>query len=318
MSKLHDETTRARQQAEVKKAQKTAMMKERLKKVRDRKRLRMGLPMLEDNEEEEKQTDVSEDVGAGEEKDKSLEESVMEGLKSLRKEKEEAEKEARRKAFVREWDKGKEGVMDKPSYHFLKGEKKIMSQSEWVDEKRKMRPGEFAPPSIYTRASGPPKPMNKKSHQAKDNPSTNLPDFSVPPPKFPKQRNQGSKCNPMQILEKTQATSIGPEPRPSDWESEMVTSEPEVVKQQGVSLKERLAMFNDHSNNQPDDEIDERNQSKGAEIAPPCSMDYYSAGTSKNRKTKFGFRSQNEMESAFSDGLNRLKNKRPKTDSDSE
>ena len=125
-------------------------MEIRLKKVRDRKRLKMGLPLIEDDDTYPTSTDTPINV---EKNDVSIEDSVMESLRKLR-EKQETDKN--KKASIREWDLGKEGVnSDMGSLLFgkqSKNDKPLMTQSEWVDDKRKQRKNEFAPPSIYEKA----------------------------------------------------------------------------------------------------------------------------------------------------------------------
>ena len=46
----------------------------------------------------------------------------------------------------------------------LKGEKKILSQSEWVDKKRTERPTDFAPPTNYDK--GAKKQQGKRAAEA--------------------------------------------------------------------------------------------------------------------------------------------------------
>ena len=125
-------------------------MEIRLKKVRDRKRLKMGLPLIEDDDTYPTSTDTPLNA---EKNDVSIEDSVMESLKKLR-EKQETDKN--KKASIREWDLGKEGVnSDMGSLLYgkqSKNDKPLMTQSEWVDDKRKQRKNEFAPPSIYEKA----------------------------------------------------------------------------------------------------------------------------------------------------------------------
>lgn len=104
----------------------------------------MGLPALEDNEEE----DTVEQKVVEQKSEQSLEDIVLQGLKNIR----EKEGEKERKKKVREWDLGKDGVPDRmPSYAPKMGERKILSQEEWVKERRTLRPSEFAPPSFYDK-----------------------------------------------------------------------------------------------------------------------------------------------------------------------
>ena len=137
-------------------------MEIRLQKVRDRKRLKMGLPIVENesiskgDEEEQKMDEIHE---------KSMEDSVMEGLRKLR-EKQEVKKSqySQGNASIREWDVGKEGVDDIPNKYKLSNnfgkivpfgqgpiEKPLLSQKEWEDSKRCQRNTDFAPPTSYDK-----------------------------------------------------------------------------------------------------------------------------------------------------------------------
>ena len=81
----------------------------RLKKVRDRKRLKLGLPLIEDNSSFQ---DVNNDPEIDKREEPSIEDSVMESLKKLREDQEvdNNKKSLQNKSTVREWDLGKEGV----------------------------------------------------------------------------------------------------------------------------------------------------------------------------------------------------------------
>ncbi len=167
LNSLHKETERERSRKDSAKAKREAALKARLKKVRDRKRLKMGLPILEDDDDETDGTEVSDVNQTEEKKEKSIEESVMDGIKILR----QAEEERARKNIVREWDIGKEGVSAKEAtdqdkfrelYKKAPVEKKVLSQQEWVDQKRVERKNEFAPPSSY-------EPARKSFKKSNDN-----------------------------------------------------------------------------------------------------------------------------------------------------
>lgn len=124
-------------QAETAKAsaasKKQKMLQLRLEKVRQRKRLKMGLPMIDDDKL--KTPPASDDEEGNDDPIGSpappeiLEKSCDSGLK---------ERNIKaNKSSVREWDLGKEGVTS------------VLSQEEWVDRQRKQRNSEFAPPSVY-------------------------------------------------------------------------------------------------------------------------------------------------------------------------
>ena len=143
-------------------AKRKSAMEIRLKKVRDRKRLKLGLPVLEDENETSKQ--LSDDATSIEPKEISLEDTVMESLRKMRDDhnlisKAKADK---RNTKIREWDLGKEGVDDihrnnleygaKNAFSYDRpAEKPVLSQSEWVTEKRQQRNTDFAPPVNYDK-----------------------------------------------------------------------------------------------------------------------------------------------------------------------
>ena len=175
LEQLHKETELARNQADDAKAKRKAAMRARLRKVKDKKRLKMGLPVKESDSDEEneakKSSQLMEDGGGGKEKD--LEESVMESLTAMRKEALEKEREAERNRMVREWDLGKDGVTATKATakslagaYGMKGEKKVMDQKEWVSSKRKERASEFAPPSSYEPARKQKQQQPKQQYRA--------------------------------------------------------------------------------------------------------------------------------------------------------
>jgi hypothetical protein len=161
----------------------------------------MGLPILPADEEGHPgghQDDAMED-----DQEESIEDSVMAGLKDLRK----AEEEKMRKTIVREWDVGKEGVSaakatDQDEYKEqlkMTLERKVLSQDEWVSQKRQNRNNEFAPPSAYDHHQpkkakmGVKNPNMKKYANVPPPPAgPNLQDFnpSMPPPSRPEQGKQ--------------------------------------------------------------------------------------------------------------------------------
>ena len=138
LNQIHEEAKKEKESKEKTKLDRKTALQNRLKKVRDKKRLKMGLPMLDlDDEDEEKPEEFQ--------KEESPEDLVLKALKDIR----EKEEEAKRKLIVREWDEGKDGetlLTMKPA------EKKVLSQQEWVKTKRSERPKEFAPPvNLYQK-----------------------------------------------------------------------------------------------------------------------------------------------------------------------
>ena len=132
LKKMHEETQKERINKEKTKKDRKSALQNRLKKVRDRKRLKLGLPMIESDDEPE--------VEAEKEASKEdLNKSVLKALKDIR----EKEEEAKRNLFVRDWDVGKK---ESPILNVKPTERKVMDQNEWVQSKRSERPKEFAPP----------------------------------------------------------------------------------------------------------------------------------------------------------------------------
>ena len=133
MKKLHEKTQKEKESKEKIKKDRKSVLQSRLKKVRDRKRLKLGLPIIDSDDEtvtkEEAEEASKDDLG----------ESVLKALKDIR----EKEEEAKRKLVVRDWDLGKK---DQPILNIKPTERKVMDQKEWVQTKRSERPTEFAPP----------------------------------------------------------------------------------------------------------------------------------------------------------------------------
>ncbi len=336
LNQLHKETEQARASADQEKAKRRNALKARLKKVRDKKRLRMGLPVLESDSDD---NDGDADDMKQEEKEKSLEEDVMENLKQLRKEKEEREREAKRRLTVREWDVGKDGVSASSASaslaqsYGMKGEKKILDQSEWVSERRRDRAHEFAPPTNYEPTAKSRKiktqphttasldsaygrRSSKSSASSRSTSTTSSAPFAVPPPPTPPHFSTPPpgyqhpppgfdtpppkpKVDPMSALDES-AKEIEP------TEEEEPNPPGETLDQ--VSIGERLKMFRDSSDHvgapaviaSTSQQVDARG--RGAEFAPPTSMDYYTSSSSK-KKSDGGFRSRAAMEDSFKFGI---------------
>ena len=365
---LHEETKKARNEADKNKAKKKAALAERLRKVRDRKRLRMGLPMLPQPEGEENGEEGEEVAEKPDDDDEggSFEQKLMLNLKAMREEAEEKERERKRRSMVREWDVGKEGVPEMASSYGMKGEKKILSQKEWVDEKRKERKKEFAPPSETmqpsssrsssgqkkqkTYASVPPPPSMAKEPSS----SSRQKDFSVPPPPpgcdttRPPPQVTSEIDDPESI---PTPSDFGPIPRPTpkspqkpDKGNAYDPSHSEEPFLTPVSSEDRLRLHREMASgggggpsskpklirneilegcgeNDPEEDEEEEEESgkrKRAEIAPPCSMDYYSSSTGYKKGFEYrkGFRSHEEMSEAFDFGRKSQGNKRAASSED--
>jgi len=86
---MHKETEATRSANDKAKAKRKAALALRLKKVRDRKRLKMGLPVTDDNPDGESQPEEGPDE---EEDDKKMDKMVLAGLKEMREIQEKAKK----------------------------------------------------------------------------------------------------------------------------------------------------------------------------------------------------------------------------------
>merc|ERR1719322_161128 len=82
LKEMHKETEKARESRNDISAKRKSAMEIRLKKVRDRKRLKLGLPVLEDENETSKQ--FPDDAHSIEPKEVSFEDTVMESLRKMR------------------------------------------------------------------------------------------------------------------------------------------------------------------------------------------------------------------------------------------
>ncbi|XP_045592208.2 coiled-coil domain-containing protein 174 isoform X1 [Procambarus clarkii] len=125
------------------------LLSTRLEKVRQRKRLKMGLPIKEDKL---KTPPVSDDEATGPPPVLKTSEDTPDVVHI-------DQTESKKKPSVREWDFGKEGVTA------------VLSQEEWVDRQRTERNNEFAPPSFYD--------SHKKRQSSQQERSRALPSFNT-------------------------------------------------------------------------------------------------------------------------------------------
>ncbi|KAK2715783.1 eukaryotic translation initiation factor 5B-like isoform X2 [Artemia franciscana] len=127
---MRKETLEKQKEADDFKRKKEKELKERLKKVREKKRLQMGLPLEEEPEEAA-----------------TLEDALPKQFEEEMPVPQELPIETEtKKPSVRPWDIGKPGVS--PPIE-IKPTRKVLAQDEWVEERRKDRPTEFAPPVAY-------------------------------------------------------------------------------------------------------------------------------------------------------------------------
>ncbi|XP_040579292.1 coiled-coil domain-containing protein 174 [Lepeophtheirus salmonis] len=133
---FHKETLDAQNESKKSQKAKSRLLAARLKKVRERKRLKMGLPIRPVGMEVEEEREESE--SEGENAESKLEESIAQSVRAMR---DKRDSEDRKRKFVREWDLGKEDY-------------NVMSQEDWVREKRTERHSEFGPSySSYSKSN---------------------------------------------------------------------------------------------------------------------------------------------------------------------
>lgn len=141
-----ERTKEAQHQREIQIKNREKIIAERVLAAKNRQRARLGLPRLEncENEAEEKEKKASKD----EEKRKRKERE-----KQDEQEAEERNNAKIRRQHLRPWDKGKSGryddsdSADEAEEWKYKPEREPMSQDQWVRVQRDVRHNEFAPPS---------------------------------------------------------------------------------------------------------------------------------------------------------------------------
>jgi len=356
LKNLHAETNDARREKEKKAEKRKREMAERVRKIKQKRREKMGLPPLEDEEPDKPEQSDSDNEA-------DFTKSVEEGLKMFRRSNEAEEKrknEIKRREDLRDWDVGKEGLDE------MKKEWKVLTQQEWNDKQRSERNQEFAPPTAFNEARTilqkkeedfiKSQDQKRKSAKAnhKLNPFTTKPlpqvnqfpapppsmhnKFSVPPPTVdqlitppppfqqfnvpPPPVNSNSarnsvKLDPMSMLNTSSGPSSsvsGPVNKPSQSYSTAMRLDlhRKMMEQDylpaSAGLNSRIINELVESVEEDDEEEEEEEDRRGLrnEIAPPCSMDYYSsqAGPSRNKSM---FKSREDIASAFNQGLNALK-----------
>merc|ERR1719259_531731 len=191
LKKLHEETDAMRILKERKADKRKKDMAERIKKIKAKKREKLGLPPEEDPESDNEEGDDPNEDDDNEAED--ISKSVMEGLKMFRRNNEELERQRNQaireaNSGARAWDKDKEQQDDELG---RSKEWKVMSQDQWNNAKRQERNQEFAPPSAYSEArfllQHKEQQMAKKKKQAPK---------KQPPPQRPPMRPPGPNNMP--------------------------------------------------------------------------------------------------------------------------
>ncbi|KAK4016075.1 coiled-coil domain-containing protein 174 [Daphnia magna] len=274
-AKQMEELERIRKQTEMARAQtaqtsldKQSALEARLKKVRDRKRQKLGLPPLK---EQPKRLPTP---SAAEPEAPPAADSAKEAEDKMRKL---AAGGLPQSAKIRPWDFGKEGVPIP--------KKPVMSQHSWVEKKREERKQEFAPPSAFTE--------NEMSR----------------PRKFAKHQESATKTDPvitedsiiagLAYIRKMQFPFPGPQPSSSNKCEEDIDEEnDDNLMPPGETDEPQLSEPSSRWRSVP---------SRGAEIAPPPSMDYYSNSSSTTARRSMPSQQTNVSES-FSAGISEREN----------
>jgi len=372
LKKFHEESEETRKQKEKKADKKKKEMADRIKKIKAKKRQKLGLPPLSDDESDN-ETKNAEDSDSEDDPNEDISKSVMEGLKMFRRDNEEMERQRNSAMRVasstsRDWDKAKEVQEDDLG---RSKEWKVMTQDQWVGKKRTERKSEFAPPSAYGEARfiiknreekmaqaqaekrkmstqpSPSQPPVKKPVQSQSQPQNwgypppNMqfpfpppgpgpypPFYASPPPPPPGVRppNPPPNLDPMAVLDASSSNSasftedltpdpsllkpsIQPPPSQGPSYSKCVRMElhkrmkdqdflPPPSNTGGLNSK-ILEAFNESDS---DEEEEDTKRGTGAEVAPPCDMDYYSY-TGGAKTDRSGYRSHHDMADAFNAGL---------------
>ena len=335
------ETEEVRAKIESKKAYKDAKMEERLRKVRNRKRLKMGLPALP-------QDDIPIPNVDQEDPKPSIVKSVADNLRSLR----QAEEDKERKKIIREWDVGKEGInAEKPTDQDefreklkINMERKVLSQDEWVDKKRTERPNEFAPPVNYSKSAKTSRPENSNysavpppnqhngNHRRGINAAHARPQgqhenrrqghqnySAVPPPchhsekdtKFSQERPRRPK-RPQNMSEGCKTSRIPNYPETDNCDTSNLEQAIHFEGYNPYACSSRHKNVNKMSlqaRMSLHEEFNERNEIErpsGVEIPPPMDMSYFNSEKKLGTK-KQAPRTSNQMAEAFLQGLQSVK-----------
>lgn len=365
LRKFHEESEEVRKQKERKADKKKKDMADRIKKIKAKKRQKLGLPPLSDDESDnDTKGDGSDSDG---DPNEDISKSVMEGLKMFRRDNEEMERQRNSALRVasstsRDWDKAKEVQDDDLG---RSKEWKVMDQDQWVDKKRKERMAEFAPPSAYgearflirnreetlaqaqaekKRKSGTQSRQSpaKKSMPIMDHPSHSLgyPPANInypptasystpyyappPPPPGVMPTNPPPKLDPMAMLDASSipnhSVSENTSAEPSSNQPKPPSSSPATSYSKCIRMELHKRMKNQDflpppSNNgglnskileafneSDSDEEEDTKRGSGAEVAPPCDMDYYSV-TGGVKTDRRGYRSHHDIADAFNAGL---------------
>ncbi|EDW81006.1 uncharacterized protein Dwil_GK11827 [Drosophila willistoni] len=164
LEKARQTTSEEQKRREEMRAKRDSMVADRVLAAKNRIRARNGLPPIS-KDEVAKETEMSNKK----EERKKEKHAKQQKAEDQRREEEEAEREKIRKDYVRDWDKDKKELKEhSKSKNFdedeevpweYKAERLPMSQEQWNEKQRALRPQEFAPPTDMD-SSAPPKRTN--------------------------------------------------------------------------------------------------------------------------------------------------------------
>ncbi|KAI9556970.1 hypothetical protein GHT06_016764 [Daphnia sinensis] len=275
-AKQMEELERIRKQTETARAQtaqtsmdKQSALEARLKKVRDRKRQKLGLPPLKEQPKRlpippPAEPEAPPAVDSAKEAEDKMRKLAAGGLPQS--------------AKIRPWDFGKEGVPIP--------KKPVMTQHSWIEKKREERKQEFAPPSAFTE-NDTSRPRKLAKHQE----STTRSD--------PIMTEESIIAGLAFIRNSMQFPFPGTQPSSTNKCEEDIDEEnDDNLMPPGETDEPQLSAPSSRWRSVP---------SRGAEIAPPPSMDYYSNSSSTTARRSVPSQRTNVSES-FNAGISERKN----------
>ncbi|CAL8139266.1 unnamed protein product [Orchesella dallaii] len=273
LKKASEVTKQTREKLKKEKKSKKSALKIRLKKIRDRKRAKAGLPPLPESEEDE---------GDDEEEDNKEEEKTD-------------ETEEQKAPEIRAWDVGKTGVFGpKPSTFDELDEK-------WLKDRRSDRNPDFAPPSSIYSEGGLRKQYNSQTTSSSSSSFSafssskysNFVKSSDPPPP---PRPATSPSPPPVVIE--------PQPKPfraptNFWKK--TQQHQQSAPQKPIPIKDEMPAPIPLSSEEFDRERG------GVEVAPPPTFEYYHGGDPKPPRRRPPGQPDEVVIDAVSTGLKALR-----------
>ncbi|KAJ2954819.1 hypothetical protein O0L34_g3131 [Tuta absoluta] len=284
-----EETLRAQAAAEAARRRQDDLLAARLRAARARQRLRAGLPP-EDPEENQKDFNAclleflnkqkAEAEARAKEEDKKIKEQI------------EKERQKLREAYVRDWDRGKQGVEENIEKF------KEMTQEEYVDRQRAKRIDEFAP---IQSSSG------HNSKYVFDNKGQKLSEEGAVPKTWSDVRPKAKTPPPPDISDFEAAQ----DERKGLYFSSSKKPQSSMKYRNFVKVQEPVPIQNELSDDEESngcDRIPEKRKYKAnhVEVPPPPTFEYYGP---VNKKTKPKNPFESDLREAFAQGTKSLETK---------